>query len=204
MFGFLCTTSPWAQNYFLNGDATFLGDDCYLLTPAVNTQNGTVWYGDQLDLNEPFNIQFTMNFGSNDDNGADGIVFVLQTVGVTAIGESGGGIGYLGFDPSFGIEFDTWFNGDYGDPFYDHIAMVSNGVVDHNAPSNIAGPVQASGGDINIEDGQDHVVQVIWNPTTMTMSVSFDCLFRLVGNVDLIEDIFQGQNLVYWGFTSAT
>jgi len=47
-------------------------------------------------------------------------------------------------------------------------------------------------------------VQVIWNPESMSMSVSFDCLFRLVGNVDLVQDIFQGQNLVYWGFTSGT
>ncbi|MEO0405673.1 MAG: L-type lectin-domain containing protein, partial [Bacteroidota bacterium] len=136
----------------MNGDAEFIGDDCYRLTEAINTQNGTVWYAEQLDLNDPFDFSFTMNFGTNDSQGADGIVFVLQTVGTGAIGESGGGIGFLGFNPSFGVEFDTWTNGDFGDLIADHIAMISNGDVNHNGLNAITSPIQASGGSINIED----------------------------------------------------
>ena len=28
--------------YYLNGDAVVTGEDCYQLTPAINTQNGSV------------------------------------------------------------------------------------------------------------------------------------------------------------------
>ena len=91
----LLAVTGQAQTYFLNGDASYLGDDCYQLTPNLNTQNGTVWYADQIDLTQPFTIEFLMNLGSNDANGADGMVFVLQQEGTSAIGESGGGMGYL-------------------------------------------------------------------------------------------------------------
>ena len=116
-----------SQTYFLNGSAQSIGDDCYQLTQTSTNQNGTVWYGNQINLTEPFDLQFTMNFGTLDANGADGICFVLQTVGTAAIGQSGGGMGYLNFGTSLGIEFDTWQNAEYGDPTYDHIAIEKNG-----------------------------------------------------------------------------
>jgi len=193
-----------AQTYFLNGDATFMGNDCYRLTDAFNDENGTVWYADQIDLSQPFELQFIMNFGTFDQNGADGIVFVLQTEGTDALGITGGGLGFEGFNNSFGIEFDTWSNADNGDPLFDHIAMVSDGVVNHNAPQNIAGPVQASNLSVNIEDGQNHVVTVRWNPEALTISVDFDCQPRLTGGIDLVNEIFNGQESVYFGFTAST
>jgi len=201
----LTSASAAAQdNYVLNGSATSLGGDCYLLTPNLNTQNGTVWYTNQLNLGLPFSLEFTMNYGAEDQFGADGIVFVLQTVGTNAIGVSGGGMGFQGFNPSFGIEFDTWQNDESGDPFFDHIAFISNGVVNHNAATNLAGPVQASAISPNIEDGQDHVVKVTWNPQNGLIQVFFDCELRLEQNLNLPGLIFNGQNMVYWGFTAAT
>lgn len=192
--------------YYLNGAAQATGDDCYQITPAINTQTGSVWYADQVDLSLPLDLQFILNLGNNDVNGADGICFVLQTVGVDVIGESGGGIGFLGedFQPAFAVEFDTWQNADYGDPIGDHIAMVSNGSVNHLLPSAIAGPVQADAFDPNIEDGEDHQGRVTWDPETQLVQVYFDCELRLEGFVNLIDDIFQGQNQVYFGFTSGT
>lgn len=192
--------------YFLNGDAVVTGQDCYQLTPAINTQNGSVWYADQVDLNQPLDLQFILNLGSDDSNGADGICFVMQTVGTDALGESGGGLGFLGpdFQPAFAVEFDTWQNGDYGDPAGDHIAMVSNGSVDHNASTAIAGPVQADLFDSNIEDGEDHEGRVTWDPDAQIVRVYFDCELRLEGTVDLVGDIFLGQNQVYFGFTAST
>ena len=71
--------------YFLNGDAVVTGQDCYQLTPAINTQNGSVWYADQVDLNQLLDLQFILNLGSDDSNGADGICFVMQTVGTDAL-----------------------------------------------------------------------------------------------------------------------
>jgi len=201
----LLNSSLFSQTYFLNGMAQAVGNDCYQLTDAIVYQNGTVWYGDQIDLNQPFDIQMLLNFGNLDADGADGICFVLQTVGTAAIGQSGGGMGYLDFGTSLGIEFDTWRNSEYGDLISDHIAIEKNGDINHNSTTNhIAGPIQMDALDPNVEDGEDHIVQIIWDPTTHQISVYFDCIFRLVGTVDLIADVFSGQNLVYWGFTAAT
>lgn len=133
-----------AQTYFLNGTATASEGDCYQLTTTQGNQNGTVWYGEQIDLNFPFELTFSMNFGTIDATGADGMVFVLQDVGTNALGETGGALGFSGFNPSFGIEFDTWQNGQYGDLITDHIGFVSDGSVDHAPPTGLAGPVDAN------------------------------------------------------------
>lgn len=190
------------QTYFLNGSATELGNDCYQLTNAIPDQNGTVWYGDQIDLNQSFNLEFTMNFGLS-DFGADGMVFVLQTVGTSAIGDDGEGIGFQGFAPSLGIEFDTYQNGNLGDLFEDHFAVIQNGDVNHFSPNNLFGPVSIPG-QANIEDGLDHIVRIAWDAEELQLELWFDCELRLSGGVDLVNQIFNGENLVWWGFTAAT
>lgn len=192
------------QSYFLNGNAQAIGDDCYQLTGMAGYQNGTVWYGNLLDLTQPFDIQFRMNFGYLDANGADGICFVLHTQGTTAIGQSGGGMGYQDFGTSVGIEFDTYQNGDSNDPVYDHVAIQRNGDINHIGPGNVAGPVQISPFSENVEDGEDHVAQIVWNPETTILSVYFDCVLRLQGTLDMIDAVFGGETEVWWGFTAAT
>jgi len=149
-----------------------------------------------------------MNFGTNDASGADGIAFIMQTVGNQAIGATGGGLGFAGFSPSLGIEFDTWSNASEfaisGDPSSDHIAILQNGTIFHLTPDNLAGPVQASASNVNIEDGKDHVVRIVWRPTTTTVEVYFDCQLRLMLKNDIIKDIFKGKSDVWWGFGAAT
>ncbi|MFM9986322.1 MAG: lectin-like domain-containing protein [Flavobacteriales bacterium] len=196
-----------SQTYFLNGDAEAIGNNCYNLTQEFQWESGTVWYADQIDLAEPFSLEFYMNFGDLDANGADGMVFVLQTNGTSAIGAGGDGIGFAGFTPSFGIEFDTWDNSSQsnnGDLTSDHVAFLKNGNVNHYSANNLAGPVQASGMSTNIEDGQDHIIQITWNPQTQIVELYVDCMLRLSDQNDLINSIFNGSSLVYWGFTGAT
>lgn len=201
LFAPLC---GFAQTYFLQGDAQFAGGDCYLLTEEIGNQNGAVWYADQINLEEPFDIEFLINLGNIDMGGADGICFVLQTVGNNALGDSGGGLGFLGFSPAFGVEFDTWQNGQYGDPTFDHIAMISNGDVSHISGNSLSDPVQASADAQNIEDGEDHIARITWDPETQLIEVFFDCEFRTSATVDIVNQIFSGQTQVYWGFTAAT
>ncbi len=189
--------------YVTNGNAAFLGGDCYQITPDLNWQNGTVWNSNQIDLLEDFSMQFILNLGLS-DGGADGVVFVLQRIGTSAIGVGGGGMGYSSFGTSLGIEFDTFQNPEYNDPSYDHVAIEKNGDVDHISANLIAGPVQMSPFNIDTEDGLDHVVQIVWNATTMTIQLYFDCQLILQTNIDVINSIFSGENMVYWGFTGAT
>ncbi len=201
----IASVSPvFGQSYFLNGTAQEAGTDCYQLTTSQGNQNGAVWYTELLDLSQPFDLNLTMNFGTLDASGADGMVFVLQDVGTAALGQTGGGLGFNGFNPSFGIEFDTWQNGQYGDLVQDHIGFISDGSVDHAPPSGLGGPVTANINGANIEDGEDHPVRITWDPAAQIVAVYFDCELRLFNQVDLIDAVFSGQELVYWGFTGST
>jgi gliding motility-associated-like protein len=152
-----------------------------------------------------------MNFGDNDAEGADGMVFVLQQQGVNAIGINGSGMGYQGFFPSFGIEFDTYSNNadpftgqNMGDPLFDHCAFLKSGDVNHASANNLAGPVQLSSTNANVEDGNDHIVKITWDPITETVELYFDCVLRLSDNIDLLGTIFTNNPNVFFGFTGST
>ncbi len=187
------------------GDASALGGDCYQITANNEWELGAVWFNEQLDLTEPFTINVDVNLGSADATGADGIVFVMQSVGPLAIGDAGGGLGFEGFNPSFGVEIDTWQNVDVGDPASDHVAFHRDGINWHNAPYfNLAGPVPARADGANIEDGQDHRFKLVWDPAVPSVEFYFDCTLRLSLEVDLVTEIFSGNADVWWGFTGST
>ncbi len=194
--------SVQAQYTFV-GNTTPLGNDCYQITPNQIWQNGALWYNDEVDLNEPFHLQFQASFG-NDPNGADGMVFVMQQVSNSVLGIDGEGMGFSGFAPSFGVEFDTYQNASQNDPVFDHVAFLQNGTVNHSSPNNLAGPVQISPINPNVCDGMDHVIDIFWNPTINEFSVWFDCTPRLTAIVNLTGTIFQSNPNVFWGFTGAT
>lgn len=187
------------------GDALPLGGDCYQITDNNEWELGAVWFNDQLDLTQPFTINVDVELGSADETGADGIVFVMQSLGPAAIGVAGGGLGFEGFNPSFGVEIDTWQNVDVGDPVADHVAFLRDGINLHTAPYfNLAGPVSARLDGANIEDGQPHQFKLEWDPVLQIMRFYFDCEQRLVLQEDIVGEIFNGQSDVWWGFTGST
>lgn len=210
VFSFSAFILSIISSLFVNGqDATLLGNatsidgNCYQLTTNANTQNGGVWFDDPIDLTLPFELQYTVYLGSN-DGGADGIVFVMQTVGLDAVGTGGGSVGYEGISPSVGIEFDTWQNPENGDLLNDHIGILSNGSPSHNGPTALSTVVQAHPTNANIEDNQNHNVQIFWDPELTELSVYFDCELRTSATTDLINTIFGGDSLVYHGFVGST
>ncbi|MBI1288177.1 MAG: PKD domain-containing protein [Flavobacteriales bacterium] len=193
----------WKQSfaqYQINGNAAQTSCNCWRLTPAANGQNGSVWNVNLYDLSTPFNFTFDVFLGCN-DGGADGIAFVLQPLSVNA-GSSGGGIGYAGINPSLAVELDTYQNG--GEPSYDHMAIQRNGDVSHTGGNMLAGTVPISASSNNVEDCAWHQLNVVWDPTTNTMTVYFDGVLRLSYTGDIINNIFGGNPNVYWGFTAAT
>lgn len=189
--------------FYFKGSASNLGNNSFQITNDLPQQSGAVWNIERINLNNPFNLEFKLFAGCKDSMGADGLVFVLQSIGLEA-GGTGGGMGFDGLDSSIGIEFDTWRNTKYKDPVYDHIYIIKNGNVDHNNSSTGEGPIQASATSPNIEDCMDHLVKISWNPLLMKLEVYFDCELRISYSIDLINEIFYGDPYVYWGFTAAT
>ncbi len=191
------------DSFTINRDAISLGNDCYSLTKALVFQSGSVWYETKANLNESFDIYFDINLGCIDANGADGIAFVLQPIS-TSIGVAGGGLGYQGIRPSLAVEFDTWQNGNFNDPAFDHMAIMRNGNVDHALPDNLSGPIGMLTTNGNVEDCNFHNVRIRWDAGLKTIDVYFDCVFRLRYTGDIVRSIFNGDPNVYFGFTAAT
>ncbi len=189
--------------FILNGDAIDLGDGCIQLTEEITNQAGSVWYDTLISLENDFNVDFYINLGSLDAGGADGIAFVLQPVS-TGLGSSGGGIGYEGIEPSIDVEFDTWQNAEKNDPVYDHVSIMQDGVLDHDAATALTDAVQIIAGDDNAEDGDFHKVNIVWSAALQTITVFVDCELRVYYTGDIVADIFDGDPLVYMGFTAAT
>ena len=119
----------------LNGNAAQVGN-VLRVTPATYGQSGsafstsTVSLASNASFSTFFQLRFTNPGGACDGQGcgADGLVFVVQTVG-NNVGGSGGGIGYAGINNSVGIEFDTWNNGAGDNNSSNHIGIDVNGSV---------------------------------------------------------------------------
>jgi gliding motility-associated-like protein len=187
--------------YILNGAAQQVSCNCYTLTPAQATQAGSVWNSNKINLQQSFDFWFTIFLGCNDNNGADGIVFILQPLS-TSIGSTGEGMGFSGVTPSIGIALDTYQNAAQNDPPFDHISIQANGIVNHN--SDLAGPVAASATNDNIEDCQWHKLRIVWDAASKVLSAYFDDSLRVQRQIDLVASIFNNDPDVFWGFTGAT
>src|SRR5688572_14410228 len=92
----------------LNGSANQQGNTLQL-TPSSAFQSGTAFSTSPIALNNlnsfstrfQFQISNPAGIGDGDGTGADGLVFVVQTV-ANNVGGAGGGIGYSGIDKSVG------------------------------------------------------------------------------------------------------
>lgn len=203
------STIAQAQNqYVLAGTAVTNGststEQCFVLNKFEMHSEGAVWNSSMINLSNSFTVNTRLWFGSGLYPGqADGIAFVLQRTGNNIVGLDGGGIGYGGITPSFVIEFDTYQNIDQGfnmyDPVADHVGFMKNG-----DPSHMTGALKAPEAiNIEIENGQWHNVSFNWNATTKVMTVTgFGQTFTYSG--DIVNTIFGGNAMVYWGLTAAT
>lgn len=127
----------------LNGDAAQVGS-VLRVTPATYYQSGSAFSTNAVSLaanasfSSAFRFQISSSGGSCDGLGcgADGLVFVVQTVSNTA-GGAGGGIGYQGLTKSVGIEFDTWNNGAWDDHSSNHVGIDINGDINSAVQANV-------------------------------------------------------------------
>ncbi|WP_157468565.1 lectin-like domain-containing protein [Desulfatibacillum aliphaticivorans] len=201
----------------VNGHAIWLDqggpNERIQLTANTTNQAGSAWIETQIDLDYDFDISFSIYLGTRDSNGADGISFALQNdpAGTSAFGDTSGGgewIGMNGICPSVSVEVDTWQNSNRGDPAADHVGVnvyTPSGSNCSGTPNHAgAGPIQADPSSSNIEDGDEHDLRITWNATTHVMTVYFDGTQRLTYTNDIVNNVFGGDNMVYFGFTGST
>lgn len=193
--------------WYLNGNASTIkvdGEECFQLTAPQNTQLGCAWSGSRIDFSTDFNLSLDYYFGSN-INGADGNTFTFQPSASTACGMAGGQMGAGGLTNALSVEFDTYDN-DFPmhvyDMLCDHVAIEIDG--DHQNGPPAAGPICAKPSSGNIDDGGTYEVEIDWDASSMKLEVYFDGVLRLTYVNDIVNNVFGGENKVYWGATSAT
>jgi hypothetical protein len=171
------------------------------LTNAANgTQAGSFFYA------TPVNVQaFTNNFSFQlTTPNADGFTFTIQNTAATALGPTGGGLGYgpdntsgaPGIGKSVAVKFDLYNNGGEG---VDSTGEYTNGA----SPTTPYADMTSSG--INLHSGDVMNVQMTYDGTTLAMTVtdatagkSFSTSWAV--NIPTVV----GSSTAWVGFTGAT
>jgi len=181
-----------------------------ILTPNNYWQNGGVWNSIEGPYGFGFTTSFTFSFSNianNQFGGADGIAFVIQNNSPSALGNSGGGIGYDGIASSIAIEFDTYLNTEAGDLDGNHISVHTRGVQTNSyyeqyslgqlwnvtPPLKSSTPLQATIQYTSESINQKGLLQVFYEDMKpLSVSVNLDSLLNL------------SNGTVWLGFTSST
>ncbi len=176
----------------MNGNTKLNGTRLQLTDTSVGHQTASAYW------TTPVNVQsFTNDFTFQLTNpNADGFAFFLQNAGLTAMGAGGGGLGSSGVRPSVAVKFDLYDNMGEGN---NSTGLFSNGA----AP---ALPATTLGGGVNLHSGDILQVHMVYNGTTLTMTITDTAnpsLTYMIGWPINIPGTV-GGNAAYAGFSAAT
>ncbi|MCQ8185344.1 L-type lectin-domain containing protein [Parvularcula maris] len=175
-----------------NGVATTSQTEIVLTNNGGN-QAGSAWTtGYTVDASTTFSASFS--FVSNGE--ADGITFTVQGEGPSAIGQSGGNLGYLGITDAVAVEFDTFDNGPggrYGDPNGNHISIIDGSTVGATATPSFT-----------IEGSATRYGWVEYDGATLSVFASDSAARPTAPILTQLIDLTDLGSVVYFGFTGGT
>jgi hypothetical protein len=133
-------------------------------------------------------------------SGADGFAFVIQNspAGVTALGGTGGNLGYSGIPNSLAIEFDTYQNLEFSDADANHVSVHSGGDLRELAALGRTSVIPT------LDDDQIHTARVVYLPGTLSIYLDSNSAPTLTVPVDLGSLLTLNQGQAFLGFTAAT
>ncbi|TPX65736.1 hypothetical protein SpCBS45565_g04979 [Spizellomyces sp. 'palustris'] len=190
------------------------------LTPAQPDKIGSVFASKQIDLGASCIVDFTFRISNKDGRSAegcaDGFAFVIQSHASSACGASnvgGSGLGYEGIPHSVAVEFDTYANGDRGDPNGNHVSVQTRGNLPNSAHHDYSKGLATRLPPLN--NGTNYHCQIIWMPSEKSLQVlltdrsgaaedvgtDFERILT-VKDIDMIDVC--GSPLAWVGFTAAT
>lgn len=190
----LCAPGLARAQFQTNGSAMMLPSGTFRFTNNGGNQTGSAFSTGQVSIST-FNVTFqTHLFGP--EAIADGVTFTIQNApaGASALGGSGGDLGYAGISNSVAVKFDTFNN---GEPSANTTGMFTNG----------AGPfggIDLTPSGVNLH--QDFVdVGLVYDGTTLTETLHDEQTgsnFSTAYTVDIPTIV--GSNVAYVGFTGST
>jgi serine/threonine protein kinase len=162
------------QQLQFNGNATIINQGVRLVSANRNINHGSIFYKYPIQIKNERSWQtffeFTISESGGLEGGGDGLTFIIQNSpnGVKAIGAPGAYLGYgnqgdyPSISPSVVIEFDTWYNPEFGDPNNNHLGINLNG--------NIISEVVAIS-EINFKNGEIIRVWIDYNGADQTLEI---------------------------------
>lgn len=167
------------------------------LTDSSNSQWGSAWHTAKVNVASGFQTTFQYTISNPQDDGADGMAFVIQNTSTSALGTGGGGIGYAGIPNSIAVEIDT-YQGD-SDPDANHVAIMTRGV---NANSDDHSLAQVAVLSPNFTLEGTHTVQIKYGQGALNVVIDGASLFGAV--IDLSTTLSLDSGTAWVGFTAAT
>ncbi len=185
-----------------------------LVTPSVRASAGAVWHATQQRVSGGFDTTMVIKIEDRFGGGADGIALVIQNAAPTALGASGGGMGYgenavfglPGISSSLAVEFDMWNNSpkDWPDAGNNHVSVQSRGLLQNSPDSDYS---LGSAASPDLSGGSSHTLRVryiggvmsifIDGNLTLQSSVNLGSLLALTSDTD-------GVGKAWIGVTAAT
>jgi Chitobiase/beta-hexosaminidase C-terminal domain len=169
------------------------------LTDGGQSEAASAWF------TTPVNVQsFTTDFSLQLINpNADGMTFTIQNAGLTALGPSGGGLGYgaqlpggtPGIPTSIAVKFDLFQNSHEGN---NSTGLYTNGA----SPTS---PAITLGGGVNLHSGDIFQVHMTYDGTTLTMTITdtvTNATFTNSWTIDIPGTV--GSTAALAGFTAGT
>jgi hypothetical protein len=189
------STSPtlWTSNGSAAVTSGPFGAMTGILTTTTASEAGTIIYVHPI-VTDAFTATFTIYLGGG--GGGDGMGFMWQTTGATALGGSGGCLGMCSL-AGYGVEFDTYNNAVCGDMNSNHVAVDELSGCTMAYPTHIT--ATATDGGLPTLDGSSHTVTVTL--AGGAVSVVIDDVSRLSG-VSLPG--FVSGTAYYFGFAGGT
>jgi len=185
--GFALADGPMQFN-----GSTGLDDFRLQLTDGGSNEAGSAFYTTPVNI-QKFSTQFTFQLSNP---AADGITFTIQNAGPTALGGSGGALGYATIPQSIAIKFDLYSNAGEG---ADSTGLYTNGAM----PMLPAIDLTSTG--INLHSGDYVNASLTYDGTTLTMTLT-DAITLATWSQAFTINIptIVGSNTAYVGFTGGT
>jgi hypothetical protein len=197
----------------LNGSSSVNGD-ALRLTPADYGKVGSAWQTEKQSITQGFSTTF--QFLVTDHHPlyiGDGLAFVIQNTGTSALGDNGGCLAYSSWSRSVmpncvAIEFDMWQNTNLDEPYVvsdpnnNHISVHTSGLLPRTSDqlysigSTTSIPLMA--------DGNVHTVRIDYTPGSMRVFLDDLVNPSLTVDVDLQDAVGLSDGMAWIGFTAAT
>jgi len=165
----------------LVGSATQVGNQLRL-TANVNNQVGAAWLSAPRAIAGGFDTTFQFQITNP---GADGMAFVIQTVGSSALGGGGGGLGYSGITGALAVELDNFNAG--GEATTPHVSVqFPADAGEYASLGRVSFPTMT--------DGNVHSVRIVYVPGSLAIHIDGAVSPNLSVPVDLSKLALSGSS----------